>query len=64
MTIICDEEYPRRVAVDLMYKIVEAFNKYIYTEKINLDGVTTDSNYKFKYIEEVLAEWQNPKDSK
>ena len=64
VTIICDEEYPRRVAVDLMYKIIEAFNEYIYTNKINLQSLSKDTNIKFKFIESVISEWQNPNDSK
>lgn len=63
VTIISDEEYPRRVAVDLMYKINAEFNQYIYTQKINLNQINKDENYKFKYIEDILAEWQDPKSS-
>ena len=64
MTIICDEEYPRRVAVDLIYKIIEALNEHIYTNKINLQTITKDTNIKFKFIETIIADWQNPNDSK
>jgi hypothetical protein len=61
--IICDEEYPRRVAIDLIYKIIENFNEHIYTNKIDVQNITKDSNVKFKYIDAVIAEWQNPNES-
>jgi hypothetical protein len=47
-----------------MYKIIESFNQYVYTEKINLNSINKDTNYNLKYIQEILSEWQNPKDSK
>jgi hypothetical protein len=46
-----------------MYKIIEAFNEYIYTNKINLQSLSKDTNIKFKFIETIIAEWQNPNDS-
>ena len=64
VTIITDEEYPKRVAIDLMSKIIENLTGYIYQNKINLQALTKDTNIKFKYIDEVIANWQNPSDSK
>lgn len=64
VTLICDEEYPRRVAIDLIYKTIEALNEHIYTNKIDLQAITKDTNIKFKFIDTIIAEWQNPNDSK
>jgi hypothetical protein len=52
------------VAVDLIYKILEALNEHLYTNKIDLQSITKDTNIKFKYIDSLIAEWQNPNDSK
>lgn len=63
-TIICDEEYPRRVAIDLMYKMLENFNEFVFTNKINLQSISKDTLLKFKYLDALITEWQNPNDSK
>ena len=47
-----------------MYKIIEAFNEFIYSNKINVQNFSKDTNIKFKFIDTVIAEWQNPNDSK
>lgn len=64
ISIICDNEYPRRVAFDLIYKIIEAFNQFIYSNKLNIQSINTDTDLKFKYLDTMISEWQNPKDSK
>lgn len=64
MSLICDEEYPRRVAIDLIYKILENFNQHIYTNKINIQNINKDSDVKFKFLSTVITEWQNPNESK
>jgi len=51
------------VAVDLIYKIIENFNEYVYTSKINLLAITKDTNIKFTYINTIIEEWQNPNTS-
>ena len=61
---IADEEYSSRVAVDLIFKIIQAFNEYIYNEKIEIRNITTDTTLKFKFIDTIIAEWQNPNESK
>ena len=61
---IADEEYPRRVAIDLIFKIIQAFNEYIYSEKINIQNIKSENILKFKFIEAIVAEWQNPNESK
>jgi hypothetical protein len=60
---ICDEEYPRRVAIDLIYKVIENFNQFIYTNNVNLYNINKDSDLKFKYLDTLIAEWQNPMES-
>jgi synaptobrevin family protein YKT6 len=64
ISIIADEEYPKRVAFDLIYKIMQNFNEFIFTNKINLEKISSDTDIKFKYIDKVIIDWQNPKDSK
>ena len=61
---ICDEEYPRRVAIDLLYKTIQNFNEYYISNKINLVAITKDTSLSFKYIDTVISEWQNPTNSK
>lgn len=63
VTIITDEEYPRRVATDLMIKIIEELTAYIYQNKINLQAITKDTDIKFTYIDEIIKTWQNPSES-
>lgn len=60
VTLICDEEYPRRVAFDLLFKILEEFNSFIYKNKINIKTITADTDIKFTYLQTILKEWQNP----
>ncbi len=60
VTLMCDEEYPKRVAVDLLYKISASF--YI-TNKINMQAIIKDTDLYFKFIDIVIAEWQKPVDS-
>lgn len=64
ISIICDEEYSKRVAFDLIYKIMQNLNEFVFTNKINLEKITEDTDIKFKYIDTIVAEWQNPKESK
>ena len=60
VAIICDEEYPRRVANDLGFKIMEQLTNHIYTNNINVSSFTTDTDIKFSYLDTVIKEWQNP----
>ena len=59
-TMICDEEYPKRVAVDLLLKILEQFNTFVYQNKYNVKSYTSDTDLKFNYIQQIIKEWQNP----
>jgi hypothetical protein len=63
VTIICDEEYPRRVAIDLIYKIIENLNQFLYNSNINLYNINKDTDIKFKYLDTLISEWQNPMES-
>lgn len=64
ISIITDEEYPKRVAFDLIYRIMQEFNEYVFTNKISLSKFTEDTDIDFKYIKTIVAEWQNPRESK
>lgn len=46
-----------------MYKITEAFKEHIYTNKIDVQNITKDTSVNFKFITEIIKEWQNPNDS-
>jgi len=50
--------------VDLIFKIIQAFNEYIYNEKIEIRNIDKDTTLKFKFIDTIIAEWQNPNESK
>ncbi len=64
ISIITDEEYPKRVAFDLIYKVMQQFSEFTFTNKINLEAIVKDTDVKFKYLEKLVEEWQNPKESK
>ena len=59
-TMICDEEYPKRVAVDLLLRILDKFNSFIYEKKYDIKSYVEDTDLKFNYINQVIKEWQNP----
>lgn len=58
--IITDQEYPKRVAMDLNFKILENLNSFIYSNKININSITSDTNINFTFLQTVVKEWQNP----
>ena len=60
LTMICDEEYPKRVAIDFLFKIHVNFMNYIREKKIDLNIYTSDTDVKFNYIKNEILEWQNP----
>jgi len=64
ISIIADEEYPKRIAFDLIYKIMQNFNEFIFTNKVNLEKLSADTDIKYKYLDNIIVNWQNPKDSK
>lgn len=59
-TIITDQEYPKRVAMDLNFKILEELNSFIYSNKIDLNNIKEDKNINFTYLNTIIKEWQNP----
>ena len=61
---ICDEEYPRRVAVDILYMTIKNFSEFAFTNKINFQAINKDTPLKFTFIDKIIAEWQNPVESK
>ena len=60
IAMICDEEYPKRVAVDFLFKIHEDFKNFIKEKKIDLNLYTDDTDIKYKTIKDEIVEWQNP----
>ena len=60
LTVMADEEYPARVACDLLYRGYQAFNEYIYENKIDVNSFDSDIDVKFPYLVEILSEWQDP----
>lgn len=61
IAIITDEEYPKRVAFDLIYKIMQELNDFVYTNKLNLSNYKQDTDIKFKYLDTIVKDWQDPK---
>ena len=60
VTMICDEEYPKRVAIDLLLKIHADFKTFLAENSINLNAYTKDTDIKYKYINSIIEEWQDP----
>ena len=60
VTMICDEEYPKRVAVDLLLKIHGDFKTYCAENSINVNAYVKDEELSYKYIETLIEEWQDP----
>ena len=63
VTAITDPEYPERAAFGVLY---ELFMDFVNTYKSNpaVMNATVDNELKYKKIEELLARWQKPEDSK
>ena len=59
-TLICDEEYPKRVAIDLLLKLLERVTTFIYQNKINVSSYTKDTNIKFTELDKTIQDAQNP----
>jgi len=60
VTMICDEEYPKRVAIDFLLKIHDNFKTFIQEKKIDLNMYTTDTDVKYDYIANEIEAWQDP----
>ena len=57
---ICDEEYPKRVAIDFLLKVHDNFKAFLGQKNINLNSIDKDTDLKFEYINTAIEEWQDP----
>ena len=60
LTMICDEEYPKRVAIDFLLKIHADFKTFIAEKKLDLNLYTNDTDVKYDYIANEIEDWQDP----
>ena len=60
VTMICDEEYPKRVAIDFLLKIHDNFKTFLQEKKIDLNMYTSDTDVKYDYIANEIEAWQDP----
>ena len=60
VTMICDEEYPKRVAIDFLMKIHENFKTFAAEKKLDLNLYTNDTDVKYDYIANEIEDWQDP----
>jgi len=60
VTMICDEEYPKRVAIDFLLKIHDNFKTFVQEKKIDLNMYTADTDVKYDYISNEIEAWQDP----
>ena len=60
VTMICDEEYPKRVAIDFLFKVHDNFKIFLTQRNINLNTIEKDTDLKFDYINTEIEEWQDP----
>ena len=60
VTMICDEEYPKRVAIDFLLRVHDNFKIFLTQRNINLNTIEKDTDLKFGYINTEIEEWQDP----
>ena len=60
VTMICDEEYPKRVAIDFLLKVHNDFKTFISEKKLDLNLYTNDTDVKYPNIATEIEEWQDP----
>ena len=60
VTMICDEEYPKRVAIDFLMKIHENFKTFVAEKKLDLNLISSDTDVKYDYIANEIEDWQDP----
>ena len=60
ITMICDEEYPKRVAIEFMLKIYDNFKIFFKQKNIDLNSIEKDMDLKFEFINTQIEEWQDP----
>ena len=57
---ICDEEYPKRVAFEFLLKIIDGFKIFMKENKMDLNLYTNDTDVKYEFIKNEIERWQNP----
>ena len=50
VTMICDDEYPKRVAIDFLLKIHNDFKTFIAEKRLDLNLYTNDTDVKYENI--------------
>ena len=60
LTLISDEEYPKRVAIDFLLKIHDNFKTFLAQQNVNLNSIDKDTDLKFDYIATEIEAWQDP----
>ena len=60
VTMICDEEYPKRVAIDFLLKIHDNFKTFLQEKKLDLNMYTSYTDVKYDYIENEIEALQEP----
>ena len=60
VTIICDEEYPKRVAIEFVLKIHDNFKLFQTQNNLDLNSIEKDTDVKYDYITNEIEEWQDP----
>lgn len=56
VTVVCDPEYPQRVAFALILEIINAFLQ----SGINWENITKDTDLKFAPLDNYIRQYQNP----
>ena len=62
LVIICDNEYPKRVATDLVYRTMQELNNFFYQNKLNVKSYQKDTDIRFPYINTIIKDWQKPEE--
>ena len=60
ITMIADEEYPKRVAIDFLLRIHDDFKNFINQNKIDLNSYVKDTDLNYSYLNTAIEEWQDP----
>ena len=60
VTMICDEEYPKRVAIDFLLKVHNDFKTFVAENRLDLNIYTSDTDVKYERISTEIEEWQDP----
>ena len=60
VTMITDEEYPKRVAIDFLLRVHDNFKAFLSQNNIDLNNYEKDTDLKFDYLNTAIEEWQDP----